>query len=147
MNDSDQPIETAAEVAPQGPSALAAIASDNYSLLLAVGVLVLLVSLVVLAGLWVGRYGLGPKPLIGKVAVASSAQIQVDMGSAKGLKTGDRLLVTRQGTLLARLEVRSVTKDSSTAVLLDAHGESEAGAEGQTPVVTVGDTVIHSPTD
>ena len=148
MNDSGQQLETPAQQPQRSSLGLAAIGSDSYSLLLATGVVVLAVSLVGLAGLWFSQYGLGPKPAIGKVTVASPTQIQVDIGSDKGIRADDRLLVLRAGTFLTNLRVRSVSQGSCIAAVIDATGEPlAADGDERTTIVARDDTVILSPRD
>ena len=62
MADSDQQISLPPDRS-QSPSLLATVASDSYTLLLLVALFVLLVSLAVLVGFWIGHYGLGSKPV------------------------------------------------------------------------------------
>lgn len=50
---------------PEKQSMVRIIASDNYTLLLAIGVLLLLISLAALAFVHLTRYGLGSKPVLG----------------------------------------------------------------------------------
>ena len=115
---------------------------------MAVGVLVLVVSLVSLAGLCLRQYGLGPKPAIGKVTVASPTRIQVNIGSDKGIRADDRLLVLRADTFLTNLRVRLVSEGSCIAVIIDATGEPlAADGDERTTIVAQDDTVILSPRD
>ena len=74
MADSDQQVSAPLDQS-QSPSLLADIVSDSYNLLLVAALLVLLVSLAVLVGFWIGHYGLGPKPVIGQITSVFANQV------------------------------------------------------------------------
>jgi len=147
MADSDQQISVPLDRS-QSPSLLLAIVSDTYTLLLAVALLALVLSLAVLTSRWFGYYGLGPKPVIGQITSVSANQARVDMGSRQGLQPGQRLLALRRGAFLADLSVKAVDDDGSSVVPLDAHGKSpEPGQDGPRIILAKGDTVLFSPSD
>ena len=127
------------------PWPLAALTSDNYTLLLAVALLALVVSLAVLAQFWFRHYGLDAKPVIGKITAVSPKFIRLDLGSRQGLQVNSSLLALRGGVFLADLSVKAVDKDSSSVVLLNADGK--AVQPGDPPGITLakGDTVVFSP--
>ena len=74
MADSDQQVSAPPDL-PRGSSLLADIVSDSYNLLLVVALLVLLVTLAVLVGFWIGHYGLGSKPVVGRITSVSANQV------------------------------------------------------------------------
>ena len=147
MADSDQQLTVPADQA-QSTLRLAVLASDTYTLLLVVGLLVLLVSLAVLGYVWFDHYGPGPKPLIGKITAVSADRIRVDLGARQGLQVGHSLLVVRRGVFLADLSVKAVDNDGSFVVLRDARPK-DAQPDKDVPTVTFakGDTVVFSPLD
>jgi len=148
MTDFDQQV-VSPDDQPRASSQFAAIAADNYALLLAVGVIVLVISLAYLASFWFRYYGgLAPKPAIGKVVDVSSRGIRIDIGSKQGLHPGRQLMAIRRGTFLADLSVQAVDPDGATVILLDAAGEPAQPHEaGEAPIVARNDTVIFSPLD
>ena len=74
MADSDQQVPAPQELS-QRPSLLADVVSNNYNLLLVVALLVLILSLAVLVGFWFAHYGLGSKPVIGRITSVSADQV------------------------------------------------------------------------
>ncbi len=129
---------------PQGQGTLCRIASDSYTSLLAVGVLLLLISLALLGILAWERYGLlSAKPISGSVVSVSKQRISVDMGAEQGLEVGKRLLVLRRGAFVADLKVRSVSSDKASAEQLNALGEALDPDQEVSPVR--GDRVVFAP--
>ena len=133
MTDSQpQPDTTAQKL--QSPSRLAAVASDSYTFLLTVGLIVLLVGLAFLANTYIKHYGMGPAPILGKLTIVSSKSVQTDITAKQGLKVKDTILVLRQGVFLAKLSVRTVDDDGSSAVLIDDDDTAITLAKGDTAV-------------
>ncbi len=97
MADSDQQVSAPLGQS-QSPSLLADIVSDSYTLLLVVGLLVLLVSLAVLTSLWFGHYGLGPKPVIGRITSISANQIHPK--PAEPGHDGPRIILAKGDTVV-----------------------------------------------
>ena len=97
MADSDQQISVAPDQS-QSPSLLSAIVSDSYVLLLVAALLVLLVSLVVLVGFWIGHYGLGSKPVVGRITSVSANQVYTK--PAEPGQDGPRVILAKGDTLV-----------------------------------------------
>ena len=128
---------------PQEQGTLRRIASDSYTSLLAVGVLLLLISLACMGFLGLQRYGLGAKPVSGSVLSVTKQRISVDLGSKHGLKDEDKLLVLRRGVFVADLEVKSISPDKASAVQLNALGKALEADQEVAPVR--GDRVVFAP--
>ena len=128
---------------PQGQGTLRRIASDSYTSLLAVGVLLLLISLACLGFLVWQRYGLGAKPVSGSVVSVTKQRISVDIGAEQGLEVGKRLLVLRRGAFVADLKVASVSPDKASAVQVDVLGKALEADQEVAPVR--GDRIVFAP--
>ena len=145
MADFDQQVDSARDRG-KPPSRSAVILADNYTFLLVVGLIVLLISLGYLAGMFWFRYqgGLGARPVFGKVTAVTARGIQIDIGSKQGLDLGKRknLLALRRGVFLADLTVKAVEAETATVVLSDS---DQPGREDETVTLQRDDTVILPP--
>ena len=97
MPDSDQQLSVPLDRS-QSPSLFVAIVSDSYTLLLVVGLLVLLVSLAVLGYVWFSQYGLGAKPVIGRITSVSANQAHGK--SAEPRQDGPRIILAKGDTVV-----------------------------------------------
>ncbi len=133
----------------KSPSPIKGVASDSYTLLLLVGLLVLLVSLAVLGYVWSDHYGLPDnKPVIGRITSVSADLVRVDIGAKQGLHRGQTLLAMRRGIFLTALSIKSVDNDGSSAVPLGHDGKILGTTDdAQTITLAKGDTVISNPLD
>lgn len=123
---------------------------DNYTFLLAVGLLVLVVSLVGLGYVWFDQYGLGAKPVVGRVTSVSGNLVRVDIGAKDGLGGNQTLSAMRGGVFLTNLSIKSVSDDGCSAVPVAMNSEGklvELGDDGQGVVLLKGDTVVSHPLD
>ena len=124
---------------PQRSSRTQAILADNYTFLLVVGLVVLLISLAYLATMYFHYYGGldSSKPVFGEVTAVSARGIEIDIGSKQGLVAGQKLLALRRGVFLVDLSVQTVQPDAATASVPDT----------TTEIIARGDTVVLSGLD
>ena len=145
MADFDQQVDSAVDRR-KTMSRSTAILADNYTFLLVVGLIVLLITLGYLTGFFWFRYGggLGARPVFGKVTAVTARGIQIDIGSKQGLSLGkgQNLLALRRGVFLADLTVKAVEAETATVVLSDS---AQPGREDKTVSLKPDDTVILPP--
>ena len=124
---------------PQRSSRTQAILADNYTFLLVVALLVLLISLAYPTTMYFRYYGGldSSKPVFGEVTAVSARGIEIDIGSKQGLVAGQKLLALRRGVFLVDLSVQTVQPDAATASVPDA----------TTEIIARGDTIVLSGLD
>ena len=133
---------------PQRSSRTQAILADNYTFLLVVALLVLLISLAYPTTMYFRYYGGldSSKPVFGEVTAVSQRGIQINIGSKQGLAAGQKLLALRRGVFLADLSVKTADDDAAT-VMLAPDNYSLAEPQDATKVIARGDTVVLSGLD
>ena len=149
MPDSDLQLDISGAQSQSG-SGVAALASDSYTLLLVVGLLVLLITLAVLGYVWFDQYGLGAKPVIGRITGRLEQAWQIDIGAKDGLQSDQTLSAMRRGVFLTELSIKAVdnTGCSAVPVVMGPEGKLvERSDVGQSVTLVKGDTVISHPLD
>ena len=149
MPDSDLQLDISRAQSRSG-SRVAALASDSYSLLLVVGLLVLVVSLAGLGYVWFSQYGLGEKPVIGQITGVSETLVQIDIGAKEGLQGGQTLSAMRRGVFLTNLSIKSVADNGCSAVPVAIGPDGklvEGSGDGQGVTLAKGDMVVSHPLD
>jgi len=138
MDDFDQQIASPDQQAQAPRQRLPATPVDNYTLLLLVGLIVLLISLGYLGLIHFNYYGvpMSPKPVFGKVTAVSERGIVVDIGADDGLSATHELMILRGGVFLSDASVKTVEPGTATV-----------SAKNQKAEIVKGDSVDLSPLD